>query len=196
MHRQTTTIQFRKAASSSYCDEVVQLNCTDYDELIETLYETLSPFRPKGHIRPHEEPTPPETGAPTLYEQDYQRVSRCLRRTTWESFDLDTAAFLFGYWGSLGQDEIIGMLPFAFEILFRADRYAFPFYSSFASLREGGIATEFQPVFQDEKNRKIIAAALIALRDKFLGMPLSDWDRYELGELFADVDEWTELTDW
>jgi len=37
---------------------------------------------------------------------------------------------------------------------------------------------------------------LIALRDKFLGSPLSDLDRYWLEELFADVDEWTELTDW
>ena len=195
MHRETTTIQFPEAASSSYNDEVVQLNCTDYDELIATLYKTLSPFRPVGVVRPDEEPTP-EDGTQTLYEQDCQRVGRRLRNVTWESFDLETAAFLFDSWGCLGQDEIIGMLPFAFEILFRADRYVFPFFYFFFGLRVGGIATALAPVFQDEKNREIVAAALIALRDKFLGGPLSDWDRYKLEELFADVDEWTELTDW
>jgi len=77
MHRQTTTIQFHKAASSSYNDEVVQLNCPDHDELIATLYKTLSPFRPVGVVRPDEEPTPGD-GTQTLYEQDYQRVSRRL----------------------------------------------------------------------------------------------------------------------
>lgn len=195
MHRQTTTIQFRKAAISSYNDEIVQLNCTDHDELIATVYKTLAPFRPAGVVRPDEEPTPGD-GTQTLYEQDYQRVSRRLRNVAWESFDLETAAFLFEYWGCLGQDEIIGMLPFAFEILFRADRYVFPFLLFFHGLREGGIATALAPVFQDEKNREIVAAALIALRDKFLGGPLSDWDRYKLEELFDDVDEWTELTDW
>ena len=195
MHRQTTAIQFRMAASSSYNDEVVQLNCTDHDELIAMLYEMLSPFRPAGVVRPDEEPTPGE-GTQTLYEQDYQRVSRRLRNVTWESFDLETAAFLFEYWGCLGQDEIIGMLPFAFEILFRADRYVFPFYIFLFSLRVGGVASALAPPFQDEKSREIVAAALIALRDKFLASPLSDWDRYKLEELFADVDEWTELTDW
>jgi hypothetical protein len=195
MHRQTATIQFHKAASSSYNDEVVQLSCTDHDELIATLYKTLSPFRPAGVVRPDEEPTPGD-GTQTEYEQDYQRVSRRLRNVRWESFDLETAAFLFGYWGCLGQDEIIGMLPFAFEILFRADRYVFPFCYFFRGLREGGIATALAPVFQDEENREIVAAALIALRDKFLGSHLSDLQRYKLEELFADVDEWTELTDW
>jgi hypothetical protein len=195
MHRQTTPIQFRKAESDFYGDEVVQLTCTDHDELIATLYKTLSPFRPVGVVRPHEEPTPGD-GTQTLYEQDYQRVSRHLRKVAWESFDLETAAFLFAYGGCLRSDEIIGMFPFAFEILLRADRYVFPFSYFFRHLREGGVASELASLFEDEKNRKIVAAALIALRGKFLGGPLSDFDRYALEEFFADVDEWTEVTDW
>lgn len=193
MHLQTTSVHFSRAESDYYEDQAVQLNCADHGELIATLYATLSPYRPKGIVRPQEEPPPIPVS--TLYEQDYQRVSRRLRTVTWEAFDLETAAFLFAYGGCLGRDEVAGMFPFALEILLRADAYVFPFLYYLRYLKSS-VASDLSPILKNEKSREIVATALTALRDKFLGSRLSDAHRYKLEELFGDVADWTSLTDW
>ena len=196
MHPETTWVKFRREDSNLFNDEVVLLNCHDHDALVEKLYRVLRVHLPTGPAIPVEEPPP--SGSPTLYEKDCQRVSSRLRHVRWETLDLDTTAFLFGYGGCLGGDGIAAMLPGAFEIMLRSNTYFQVFEHYLHEFKWNG-PCNVPDIFNDRNAKSAIETALLTLRDKFLNATSSPdmyLDRYYVEELFSDVTEWSHISSW
>jgi hypothetical protein len=110
----------------------------------------------------------------------------------WDSLDLDTAAFLFGYLGCLGGNEIVGLLPAALEILLRSRTYVRVFNYFLFEFKWNGSAN-LRHVFGDREGKATIETAFLTLRDKFLSAA-SEIDGYKMEELFSDVSEWFEVS--
>src|SRR5262245_61184750 len=101
----TPVIQFRREDYSLYSNETVRLTDRSYEDLIGRLHNAFSRFQMPGVIR---EPLKEKLND-TLYEQDYQLANARLVGKSWQSLDLNTAAFLVGFNGCLGRSETLGL---------------------------------------------------------------------------------------
>ena len=160
-----TKISFLRKDSGLFRDEAVLLVDQSHAALIHKLHEAFARFQTRGMIR---EPLK-EKLTDTRYEEDYQQANARLAAKTWKTMDLNTAAFLIGFQGCLGQDEELALLPFFFEILLRAESWVWPFELVIASFRrKSGEPLSFNAAYDDPSLRDLVRDALQRVEAKYL----------------------------
>ena len=163
-----TKISFCRKDSGLYGDEIVPLVDESHSALIRKLHDALARFQTPGVIRePH-----PKKLADTRYEQEYQQANARLAAKTWKTMDLDTAAFLIGFQGCLGEKELLALLPFFFEILLRAESWVGLFDLVVMGFRrKPREPLRFNAAYDEPPLRGLIKSALQSVSAKYANDP-------------------------
>lgn len=157
-------VTFRRAESNLFDDEVVHLVDNSYEDVIRSLHDGFARFRKPGALR---QPVAPPL-EPSLYQRDWDRTNARLVGVTWDTMDLDTAAFLIGYGGCLDKTERYAVLPFFFEILLRAKSWVWPFDLVVPPLRRKAMVHfEYDAIHAEPELRTLVHAALRAVEIKY-----------------------------